>query len=258
MSRPAFKYFCVIVFCVNILVINSISKALSDAGPADVISLYYSNRPPYYIIENGSVSGITAKLTEKIFKEENILFQWIEKPSKRQLQDIQINQNAICAPGWFWRKERAEYGLYTEAIYQDGAHGVIGRTENALISKHASLSSLVQDKDLTILTSIGFSYGDFIDQLLLNITPSPMSVSSENSKMLQLISYKRADYMFITPEEANYLLSNPKFYLPAKLTLYTDFNDSPIGERRYIICSKKVGQIVIDKLDKAINKLISH
>lgn len=252
------KYIYATFLYTNFILLAIFSNAYADSLADEEISLYFSNRPPYFIDRGTEINGITAERTKRVFKAANIPFKWQEIPSKRQLLDIKANEKLICAPGWFWRKERAEYARYTKDIYQDSPQGIIGIYENNNISKHQSLKSLTQDINLTALTNIGFSYGDFIDQLLTFAANTPMSVSAENIKMLKLIAYRRADYMFISPEEGNYLLAFSDIKLPVKLNIYTNFNDAPMGEKRYIICSKKVGVEIIEKLDKAIDTLVSN
>ena len=56
--------------------------------------------------------------------------------------------------------------------------------------------------------------------------------------MLQMIQAGRADFMFLAEEEARYLVEQAGFNMSSFQLIR--FPDMPLGEKRYIMCSKHV------------------
>jgi len=78
--------------------------------------------------------------------------------------------------------------------------------------------------------------------------------TSDNRGMLQMIELQRADYCFMSEEEAYDLLRYTGFRLSDYKLVH--FSDVPEGNLRYIICSKKVPETTIARIDDAIRAMI--
>ena len=61
---------------------------------------------------------------------------------------------------------------------------------------------------------------------------------------------KYDDYFFIAPEEADELIRSSG--LPQKSFKYVTFSNMPEGEKRFLMCSKRVDDTLIDTLNAAI------
>ena len=72
--------------------------------------------------------------------------------------------------------------------------------------------------------------------------------------MLRKIYHGRNDYLFISLEEADALIEFSG--LPKKDFKYITFSDMPAGEKRYILCSQKVSDEIIDKMNIAITEYV--
>jgi len=66
-----------------------------------------------------------------------------------------------------------------------------------------------------------------------------------------MIEHHRADYTLITEEEASDLLARPE--VGGDRFKIVRFSDMPAGGKRYIICSKKVSEEEMARLDAAIH-----
>ena len=72
--------------------------------------------------------------------------------------------------------------------------------------------------------------------------------------MLKMLQHNRIDYFFISHEEADSLIESSG--IPKNNFKYIAFSDMPKGEKRYLLCSKKVGDDIIEKLNSAILEVL--
>jgi hypothetical protein len=66
-----------------------------------------------------------------------------------------------------------------------------------------------------------------------------------------MIHKKHADYFFMAPEELTPLIELSG--LPRNDFKSLMFPSMPAGEKRYILCSRRVEDAIIDRLDRAID-----
>lgn len=224
--------------------------AYADISCEDKITMLYHERIPYAVTSNGSVQGLTATPVTLAFNKSGIDIDWIETPVKRQLLAIKMNKGCQCSIGWFKNSERETFARYSASIYQDKPQVAITSAHNKSLVSQRSLADALKNKQLSLLVKDGYSYGKFIDQKIQQYQPTTHSVLYENLKMLSLIYHQRYDYFFIAPEEVNYLIDASGF-------TRTDFKiirfkDMPEGEKRYILCNKKVSEETIRRLNSNI------
>jgi uncharacterized protein (TIGR02285 family) len=212
------------------------------------ITLYYNERPPYLMSQSdGSVLGLTATPAVNAFKKANIPFVWKKMPASRQLRTIQGNGAAECTVGWFKTAKREKFAKYTKAIYQDKPTVAIVRDEIAIPSG-TGLESLLAERKLRLLVKANYSYGPYIDGLLTRLHAPVSATVAENATMVHMLKMGRADMMFMAEEEALELLPT---LAHGGLKLLR-FSDVPSGEKRYILCSKKVPDEIISRLNQQI------
>ena len=216
------------------------------------IQLYYFERIPYAAKDNqGEVSGLCATSAANAFKKAGIPFQWKMMPFKRQLVTIKHNKKKACGIGWFKNPEREEFARFTDAIYQDKPAIIIGKKGNYALKKHRDLKSLFEDKQVKLLVKDGFSYGVYVDELINKYDPKIVSVvTSTNVQMLQMILSGRADYFFISEEEAEHIILDAGYERSQFQLQHID--DMPAGNHRYIACSQQVSPETIDLLNRAL------
>ena len=218
----------------------------------DPIQLYYYDRAPYAVTDpQGEVSGLLATPAANAFKQAGIPFQWKKMPFKRQLVTIKHNKKMTCGIGWFKNPEREAFARFTDPIYQDKPAVTISKKGNKALDQHRDSKSLFEDKKIKLLVKDGFSYGTYIDELISIYDPEIVSVvNSTNVEMLQMILSGRADYYFISEEEAEHIISAAGYEVSQFQILH--YNDMPAGNRRYIACSQQVTPEIIDLLNRAL------
>jgi uncharacterized protein (TIGR02285 family) len=218
------------------------------------IQLYYYDRAPYATTDTqGEVSGLCATPAANAFKQADIPFQWKKMPFKRQLATIKHNKKLGCGIGWFKKPERESFARFTDSIYQDKPAVVISKKGNIVLEQHRNLISLFEDKKVKLLVKDGFSYGAYVDELINDYDPKTVSVvTSTNVQMLQMILSGRADYFFISEEEADHIILSAG-YERSQFQLQ-HFADIPAGNRRYIACSHQVSPEIVDLLNLALTR----
>lgn len=214
------------------------------------IALMFYDRPPYMIAAaDGSASGLSATPSEQAFKKAGISYNWNKLSSIRILEILRDNTIEACGVGWFKTEERLRFAKFTKAIYRDRPQLAI-TPKKFVLPSDITLAKLFKNKDTRILVKDGFSYGAAIDSMLKNGKVKVISTSEEVVHMVQMIKGNRADLSFLPEDEVNFLLEQAGFRAD-------DFNlvrfpDAPLGEKRYIMCSKKVSDSVIQKLNAEI------
>lgn len=217
-----------------------------------VIILRYHERVPYIQTAPNGVEGLTGTPVVLAFKEAGIPFIWKKTPAKRQIKVLKDNSGCDCLVGWFKNADREKFAKYTHHIYQDKPQIALARADNGNLQSGVSVDSVLSNPGLKLLVKDGYSYGSYLDAKITQHKPAIDRSTTENINMLKRIHLKRGDYFFISPEEADGLFES--YGLPKEGFKYITFSDMPDGEKRYIVCSQKVEDEVIEKLNTAITK----
>jgi len=240
------RYFNILISMSMLFICSMPVKAQSP------IELYYYERTPYAVKDSqGEVSGLCATPAAKAFKKAGIPFQWKKMPFKRQLVTIKHNKKMACGIGWFKNPEREEFARFTDAIYQDKPAITISKKGNPALERNRDLKTLLKDRNVKLLVKDGFSYGAYIDGLIKNYDPEVVVVAtSTNIQMLQMILAGRADYYFMSEEEAEHIILNAGYEVSQFHLQH--YSDMPAGNPRYITCSQQVTPETIDLLNRAL------
>ncbi|MEN9867237.1 MAG: hypothetical protein RL748_2827 [Pseudomonadota bacterium] len=231
------------------LAASSAALAQAQVQP-DQVGLMFYNRPPYMIAaSDGSASGLSASPAEQAFKSAHIAYGWNRLSASRILEIVRENNVSACGVGWFKTEERQRFAKFTKTIYRDRPQLAI-TPKKLVLDADISLRKLLGNKDIRVLVKDGFSYGPALDTMLRNNKSRLISTQEEVVQMVQMIKANRADLTFLPEEEAQYLLEQAGFRAD-------DFNlvrfpDAPQGEKRYIMCSKKVPDAFIRRLNAVI------
>ncbi len=228
-----------------------------DPPPAhDAITMHYHERPPYYTTGSLGVSGLCIDPAKLAFEKAGIPFQWQKTPAKRQLDIIKANRSRDCLLGWFKNSEREKFAKYSVSIYQDKPLMALARADNKKMASGRTLEGILSNPGLILLKKNGYSYGRFVDGKVIELHSKQVVTNAENVGMLKMIHSKRADYFFISEEEAEMLISSSG--LPKTDFKYIRFSDMPEGNKRYLLFSKKVEDQVIEKINAAIMKYVHN
>jgi polar amino acid transport system substrate-binding protein len=217
---------------------------------AQDVVLHYHSRAPYTFTQEGTLSGLTGSPAVNAFTAANIPFTITETPAARQLVVLKSNQGLDCAIGWFKSLEREVFGRFTKPIYRDEPQVVMIAAENTKIKDGDTIDSVLGNKTLELLVKESYSYGGDLDALIDQYQPKRVPVSGGNQQMIKMIKTQRADYIFVAPEEAEAAISLAG-YRRDQFKLMK-LSGMPKGENRHILCSKKVSNELINKLNGVI------
>jgi polar amino acid transport system substrate-binding protein len=217
----------------------------------EAITIHYHNRRPFYMRDGNRVHGLVIDPIARAFEAAGITHVWRETPAKRQLEIIAAGEERSCGAGWFKTPEREIFARYSLPIYRDKPFIAVVRADADFFGERQStLEHAFKDRRLNLLVKEGYSYGPHIDQRLLDLDPQRIATTADNQDLLRMIEHHRADYTLITEEEASDLLASPE--VGGDRFKIVRFSDMPAGGKRYIICSKKVSEEEMARLDAAI------
>lgn len=234
----------------SLIVLSMLLATISAPGmAAEVVTLLFNERPPYLLLnKDGTASGLTGTPTAKAFQAAGITVNWSMLSTKRQVQTLMENAGLSCAIGWFYKPEREEFAKFSKPIYEDHPFvAIVGR--HFSIDGNAKLSEVLANKKYRILLKEGFSYGD-IDHMINRSQPNVVVSSGEVIELMQMIKGNRADLMFAAWEEAQYLVQQAGFKQGDFHIL--QFSDMPPGKTRHLMCSKKVSDALMQRINAAI------
>jgi len=239
--------------CIPILFIwiTGISVCKAQELP---ISVHYNERVPYLITTPEGVKGLTGTPVALAFKNANIQYTWKKTPPKRQLKILKDNSGLDCIAGWFKNSEREKFAKYTHFIYQDKKQIALTKSDNKKLYNHMSTDAALSSQGISLLLKDGYSYGAFLDKKIIQYRPTIYKSTIGNIAMLKMLQHNRVDYFFISYEEADSLIESSG--IPKSNFKYISFSDMPKGEKRYLLCSKKVGDDIIERLNSAILDLL--
>jgi len=214
------------------------------------VKLHFNERPPYTFTKDGQLSGLIGSPAEAAFKAAGIQYTLALTPVSRQLMIIKNNVGLDCAVNWFKNDERETFGKFTKPLYQDKARIALTGAKNTKVKGGGTIESVLGDKTINLLVKQGYSYGKVLDDLIEKLEPTKIVVTAENVPMLKMIQANHGDLMFISQEEANGLIVAAG--INAADIREINFSNAPKGEIRYILCSKRVPDEIINKLNSAI------
>jgi hypothetical protein len=213
------------------------------------LKVHFHERPPYYTATAQGVAGLCATPVARALTAAGIPFQWVETPPKRQLHLLQQNPENDCIIGWYKTREREQYARYSATIYQDKPAVALVRRGDRRIPARCTVTELLRLPDIVMLSRAGYSYGPLVDEALARIKPRRIDSGVDSSAWLSILCTRRADFLLIAPEEADYLLSRTE--LPRESFRYLPLTDMPPGNRRYVMFSRAVPTEIVDRFNAA-------
>ncbi|MES2300445.1 MAG: transporter substrate-binding domain-containing protein [Pseudomonadota bacterium] len=224
------------------------------AAAAAPLLVTYIEKPPYYYTDGMLATGFLLHAAQEVFAKAEVPIKLAGKPARRVLHDMQSNAMPTCSIGWFKLAEREAFAKFSAPIHQDKAMAVLTeRSREAAVRKHASLRSLIETSGLRLGVVDGFSYGSYIDQLIREMPVTVERALGSPINNLKKLALGRIDYTIVDVEELEYLAHEAQVSRGHLAVL--EFSDMPRGNQRYIMCSKKVDDALIDRLNQAIKAL---
>jgi len=123
-----------------------------------------------------------------------------------------------------------------------------------LLKNVDSIDRVFSEHRLRLLVKGGYSYGTYLDTKLKMLSPRQVITTADNEAILKMILAHRADYCFMTEEEAHDLLVYSTLNRLAFKIVY--FKDMPENNQRYLICSKKVTDEDIHEINGALKYVL--
>lgn len=227
------------------------------SGQEEPLQVLFNQRPPYMRLdENGALVGLTASVVLYALEKAGVAYRLMELPSQRQMVQVQQNAGRIAAIGWFKNADREKFARFSRPLYQDKQIVVLARKDSAHPASKKTVGELLGDRKLSMLAKLGYSYGQFIDRKIAEYAPVKVEVSVENVSMIRMLYERRADYLFIAPEEASVVLAEAG-YKPTEFQMIT-LSDMPLGEKRYLMYSPLVDERTIGLIDRYIDEYVSR
>lgn len=222
-------------------------------GADRIIAVQYRDKPPYSYTQDGKPVGFLMERTTDIFKRANLTANFEELPVKRITQNIQLNSNPVCSPGWYKLPERELYALFSLPIHEDKPHLVlVGAHAMERVRTARTLKELFANPELKLGKVSGASYGAELDSMISTTAQAAMDSTVTPLVMAKMIKFKRADYMLIDEEDYSFL--NQQGEVDAADVKPLRYADMPPGLKRYIMCSKSVGTDTMDRINAAIRQ----
>ncbi len=223
---------------------------LSESRSDSVITLLYHERAPYYVTGPLGIYGLCVDPVKKAFSTAGIRADWVRMPAARQMDMLKFNTPDTGAIGWFKTPEREKFAVYSHAIYQDTSMIALARADNHHLVSGRPLARTLENREVTFLRKQGYSYGRYIDDMILKHNPRQEITTAGNIGMLKNIYDGLADYFFISEEEAAELIHTSG--LLADVFQFIQFPDIPEGNQRYLLFSQSTDQTLVDRVNAAI------
>lgn len=224
-------------------------QRVSEAEDAFDLRAHYHHRPPYYAETPEGVTGLCATPVARALEAAGISFHWTKTPPKRQLHLLRQNPAQDCIVGWYKTSEREKFARYSTVIYQDKPGIAMVRSGDKRIPEVCTVAELLSLPDIIMLSRSGYSYGALVDSALARINPRRIASGVDSSELLSILYTRRADFIFIAPEEADYLLERTE--LPRHAFRHLTLTDMPPGNKRYVMFSQAVPTEIVDRFNAA-------
>ncbi|GGC62778.1 hypothetical protein [Undibacterium terreum] len=231
------------------LMLTLFAPAMAD----EKISLLYNERIPYFETQlDGDVEGLIGTPAKWAFINAGIPFEWKKSSSSVQLQTIRGNQKQACLVGWHKNAAREKVGKFTHALYLDKRTVALGLATNLKFGTEKSAAELLSNRRAVLMVKEGYSYGHVIDEQIARKNPRMVTAVGENTNMLSMLFYERADYFFVGEEEATELIRRSDYKEKNFKIVY--FSDALQEDPRHLWCTGQVSDSVIEKLNAEIDK----
>jgi polar amino acid transport system substrate-binding protein len=226
--------------------------AVGAVHAQDRIDLHFYVRPPYMVqVDDTQVGGLTADPAKAAFDAAGVPYRWQQTPAKRQLMMIESGTGLDCGVGWYKTPEREKFGKFTAALYRDKPTAGIARADFYPRSK--TLAGMVADPATRVVMKVGLTYGQDVVGIMARAKAQVLTVTTEQTSLARMVASGRADFMFSPQEEADILRADVEGGTESlKVLIFPDLHE---GASRHILCSKKVSDETIEKLNAALAKL---
>ena len=226
--------------------------AAGRAAAAAELVLQIVERPPYLMVDaRGDARGIAVAPTIAAFRRAGISVAWEVVPALRQLNRLKLNAEKVCSVGWYKTREREQFAKFTNPVSQDSPWGAFANV-HFQVPGDGSVKSILADPHTTVLLKSGYVYGDYLDEQMATMQARRQLTSADMPQLFKMVAVGRAQIAFAPVEEIQYYLDSK--WLDSGDIQLIRFKEMPAGYRRYLMCSKRVDDELIDRFNKALAK----
>lgn len=222
--------------------------ALAEQEP---LTVYFLERPPFMMrTADGGVSGSLAQAATQMFARAEVSYQMREASPERQLRELQTNQRRVCLLGWFNTPERRKFAKFSKPLQQDSP--VVGVAHPDFRPEPGTtLVNLLARPETRVLVKDNTVQGPYLQSQLGRMRAKTVRTMAEFPQMLVMLRSGRADILFMPQEEAQHYVMHAG-YAEGDFNLIA-FPDMPPGEHRHLMCSMKVEDATLAKLNAALS-----
>jgi polar amino acid transport system substrate-binding protein len=208
--------------------------------------------PPYMIVNSPtSIGGLVVDPTFAALKKAGIDFEWEVIPAVRQLLRIKNNQERICSVGWYKTPTRELFAKFSRPIVADSGYAAFANN-NYKPREGIPIDEVLNDSKITVLIKNGFVYGEYLDAKFIDMKARSEAVYVDMPLIFKMIEAGRGQITFAPLAEIRYyqelgVVDKDRFHVIA-------FKEIPTGFNRYLMCSLKVEDELINKFNAALGK----
>jgi uncharacterized protein (TIGR02285 family) len=233
-----------------LLLATPLQLAATLAFAAPPITVAWSEKPPYYYIEDGIDKGFMLAYGKTVFAAAGIDAAFVREPQKRIWSRFRTGMRNYCSLGWYHLAERTAIAQYSLPIYTDPSQMVLIAPKSvAQVQAHATLASMLADPTLTLGLLDGSSYGAELDARIKDSANRKMLSSVNSVGMMQMVAADRVSYMLSDRTDWNYTRIRHR---SLDSVVQYEVPDVPPGLKRHIVCSKDIPAATMEKLNQAI------
>ncbi len=235
--------------CCFLLLGCAAGAAATDVAQAPLV-LQYDVRPPFLMANaDGSISGKLAVATVAALEKAGVPYVWRNASPTRQLANLRANLEPLCAVGWYKTAERQTFAKYSRAIYQDGP--MIGVANlHFQIPQNPRVEDVLGRDDVSVLLKESVVYGPYLQAQFAAMKARPVKSYEPYAQLIKLVQIGRVQLTFVPLEEAEYHVAEMGYR--QQDFHFIRFVDMPEGEKRYILCSMKTDDAVLQRIDAAL------
>lgn len=221
---------------------------------AQTLTVSYIEKPPYYYTEGGTARGFLLDFTKQMADKAGLAITLSARPAKRVLSELQANASPMCSIGWFKTPEREAFARFSLPIHQDTPMAVLtDLAHEEQIRRFPSLRALTADPAYRLGVSDGFSYGVYVDALVHEMGANLERAAITPVQTLKKLAMGRIAYTIVDTEELEYLAREANLARHRLVAIH--FPDIPPGNIRYLMCSHRVDDALLARINDAIRAM---
>lgn len=239
----------------TIILLLICGSATVFSAAADPLTISYFERQPYYFTtEDGRADGLLVERTRAILEQAGVEARFVALTPYRILYVLQHAIVPHCSIGWFKNPERELFAKFSAPIYRNRALVLLTAVEQkSRFVAVKTLREVFSDGQMSMARMAEFSYGHFVDQLLVEENPKSLYLSGEHSDLLLAVMKQKASYMLVSPVEIE-ILARSNNLSPDDIAT-VELQDIPEGNFRYLMCNQAVTDETLQSINRAIEKL---